>query len=231
LHKDDKKLVWDFPTRAFHWLLALSLVGSWITAEAGFEWTEIHFLLGYFSLGLVLFRLIWGFVGTTYARFSQFVKSPVRVFSYLPMLFSRRPPTDLGHNPIGGWSVLLMLTLVGIQAGTGLFISDDIFYAGPYNAVVSSDLAGRLASIHHTNFLILQITVALHLGAVCWYTMVKKTNLIGPMITGKKVVSGAAESITSSRVGVALIILVVVAAAVTALVQLAPPPSMDDYMF
>ena len=231
MRRDDKKLVWDFPTRAFHWLLACALVGSWITAEAGFEWTETHFLLGYVSLGLILFRLIWGCVGTTYARFSHFVKPPQALLAYLPKLFSRTPPRDIGHNPIGGWSVVLMLILVAIQVGTGLFLSDDIFYAGPYNAIVSSDLAGRLASIHHTNFLILQIIVAVHIIAVIWYTVGKKTNLIGPMITGKKAGIDAEQAIPKSRLAVALLVGLVVAVIVVALVQLAPPPSIDDYSF
>ena len=222
--------MWDFPTRAFHWLLTLSLLGSWITAEAGFEWTETHFLFGYCSLGLIAFRIIWGFVGTRYSRFRNFIKGPAAVWDTGRKLFTRNPPDEVGHNPLGGWSVMIMLLLVGVQATTGLFISDDIFYAGPYNAVVSSSTAGSLAAIHHTNFVLLQIAVATHLAAIIWYRLRKKAVLVTPMVTGKKMVPNNA-AIASSKPVRALIITALVIMFVTLLVQLAPPPAMDNFSF
>ena len=222
--------MWDLPTRAFHWLLTVSLLGSWITAEAGFEWTETHFLFGYCSLGLVSFRILWGFAGTRYARFSNFVKGPATVWHAGKKLFTPDPAKEVGHNPLGGWSVLLMMLLVGIQAATGLFISDDIFYAGPYNAVVSSSTAGTLAAIHHTNFVVLQVAVAIHLAAILWYRVRKKTALVTPMVTGRKHVAENA-GISSSKLIRALLIGAAVAVCVTLLVQLAPPPAMDNFTF
>ena len=115
-------LVWDLPTRLFHWLLALCLTGSWLTAQAGYDWTETHFLLGYCSLALILFRIIWGLVGPRHARFSFFCRGPKAVFKALPKLFSRQPADNVGHNPVGGWAVILFIVLVCIQATTGLFI-------------------------------------------------------------------------------------------------------------
>lgn len=224
-------LVWDFPTRAFHWLLALSLCGSWATAEAGFEWIDTHNLLGYFALGLVLFRLLWGIFGPRHARFSSFIKGPRAVLATVPKLFSRRPGTDVGHNPIGGWSAILFLVLVSVQAGTGLFISDDVLHFGPYNHVISSSLAGQLAQVHHLNFTALQTFVVVHLLAIAWYQFGKGTGLVGPMVTGKKHLQDASLGITSSQLLKGLIIGALAAAAVTALIQLAPEPKLDDFLF
>jgi cytochrome b len=222
-----KGLVWDLPTRLFHWLLVICLAGSWITAEAGFDWTETHFLFGYTSLGLITFRIIWGFIGPTHARFSSFVKGPTHVVNSARSLLNRTPSAYVGHNPIGGWSTVLFLAVVAMQATSGLFISDDIFYAGPYNGIVSSDTAGELAGIHHLNFNVLQALVLIHLSAIIWYQWGKRTQLIKPMITGRKAlaVEQAQQAISHNYLLRAVISGSLVAAAVIALVQLAPPPA------
>lgn len=224
-------LIWDWPVRVFHWLLVLSLAGSWITAEAGYDWTEQHFLFGYFALGLIVFRLLWGVTGTRHARFANFTLSPRQALESTRRLLTRSKRDYAGHNPLGAWSVVLMLVLVAVQATTGLFISDDIFYAGPYNGVVSGDLAGTLAQVHHLNFTALQIVVALHVVSVLWYLWGKRQNLLRPMITGRKALPMALqhEAIDESRSGRAWLVIVIAAAAVTALVQLAPPPPVVDY--
>lgn len=223
--------MWDLPTRVFHWLLAICLLGSWATAEAGFDYTELHFLLGYTSLALILFRIIWGFIGPRHARFSSFLRGPATSITSLKQLFSRQPGADAGHSAIASWSVLALLLLVAAQASTGLFISDDIFYAGPYNGVVSNATAGKLAGVHHLNFNVLQAMVLLHLCAVGWYRLGKKTDLVGPMLHGHKQLPAelSDQAIDSSRTGAALIVLTLAALAVTALVQLAPPPPIPDY--
>ena len=226
-----RSLVWDLPSRLFHWALALCLVGSWITAEAGFEWTEWHFRFGYAAIALVTFRVLWGFLGTRHALFKSFLRGPGASLENLRSLFARTPSPYAGHTPIGGWSVLLMLALVAIQAGTGLFISDDIFWSGPYNGVVSNATAGTLAQIHHLNFTALQIVVAMHLAAIAWYRFGKNTRLVGPMVHGHKTLEDESQAITSSRWPLALVVFAAVAAAVTALVLFAPPPPVDDYMF
>lgn len=218
-------LVWDFPIRAFHWLLVLSLCGSWITAESGFDYFEYHLYFGYFSLGLVAFRVSWGFLGPTYARFFQFLKSPVAGLIDLRQLFQRQPANHAGHSASGGWSVMLLLLLVTVQAGTGMFISDDIFYSGPYNGVVSNDLAGQLASIHHLNFTALQIFAALHIAVIFWYLFGKRENLIKPMFTGLKVTQGRHQPIPSQRLLIALGLCTLIAIGVYLIVTLAPPPA------
>lgn len=222
-----KRLVWDLPTRLFHWLLVICLAGSWITAEAGFDWTETHFLFGYTSLGLVIFRIIWGFIGPTHARFSSFIKGPTHILTSARTLPNRTPSTYVGHNPIGGWSTVLFLAAVATQATTGLFISDDIFYAGPYNGIVSGATAGDLAGIHHLNFNLLQALVLIHLSAIIWYQWGKRTPLIKPMITGKKVLTDEQKhhAIAHNYLLRAVVSGGIVAAAVIALVQFAPPPA------
>lgn len=221
-------LVWDWPTRLFHWLLATCFVGSWVTAEAGFDWTEVHFLFGYTTLGLVVFRIVWGFVGPAHARFSRFLKSPSVVIDYGRSLFARGTAPSVGHNPLGGWMVVVLLVVVAVQASTGLFLSDDIFYAGPLNPLVSGALADRLAGIHHLNFNVLQGFVALHVVAIGFYGLWKRQNLVTPMLTGRKQVCESNE-IASSQTGKALILALVVAGGVWALVAFAPPPVVIDF--
>ncbi|MBT7334319.1 MAG: cytochrome B [Gammaproteobacteria bacterium] len=211
--------------------MTLSITGSWITAEAGFEWTELHILLGYFTLSLILFRIIWGFLGTRHARFSQFIQPPTAFAKSLRHLFSRAPSKEAGHTAAGGWSILIMLALVTIQAGSGLFVSDDIFWMGPYNSTVSAEIAGKLAYVHHTNFILLQIIIALHICAIAWYKWGKKTDLVRPMFTGNKLIANRQAGIKDSRIRVALWVMLAAVTTIFLLVNLAPPPPLDDYIF
>ena len=221
-------LIWDLPLRLWHWALVICLGGSWLTAEAGFEWTQTHFYFGYSALALVLFRLIWGFVGTLHSRYASFIVSPKKVFSYMQNQSSRPPAA--GHNPLGGWASVLMVLLVGLQATIGLFISDDIFYAGPYNSVVSGDTADALAAWHHRIFTLIQITVLLHLSAVAWYTWFKQERLIHAMFHGKKnLLPAANQTIQKHRAPLAIFLIVLVGLLVTALVYFAPVPTFDDF--
>ncbi len=225
--RSNKSLIWDWPLRAFHWLLTLCFLGSWITAEAGLEWAQTHQFLGYVTLGLIFFRIIWGFVGPRYSRFTQFIRGFGEAWSSLSELPMRSNYTYTGHSPIGGWASLLLIGLVGIQATSGLFISDDIFNAGPYNSIVSRDWAARLGWLHHTNFDVLLVAIGAHLTAIFWYRLGKNQNLVMPMITGLKAAHSEA-GISSSKIGLALVIALSVALLVTLLVQLAPEP---EYFF
>lgn len=215
-------LVWDLPTRLFHWLLVLSLAGSWWTAEAGIEWMDWHFRLGYFAGGLILFRLIWGLVGTRHARFSSFLKGPIATAKYAATLFSRESKSTSGHNPLGGLVVLIILIAVGIQVGTGLFATDDIFTTGPFYPWVDDKTASELTSIHHLNFDILLIIAALHIAAVLFYLIWKRRNLIWPMIIGSKPTEEADEAIETLAFVRGLVIALIVAGAVAYVVSLAP---------
>lgn len=223
-------LVWDLPTRVFHWLLFLSLGGSWITAEAGIEWRELHMKLGYVALGLVAFRVLWGFAGTRHARFASFVRGPAVALRYLRALLSGpAAPRHAGHNPAGGAMVLLLLALVGLQAASGLFVDDDIMYAGPYAGAVSRDLAKAIESVHHQNFTLLQIAVALHVAAVAWHRF-RGEPLVAAMWHGRKQAAGLAadDGIERAFPWRAVAAIGIAAAAVAALVLLAPLPPIDD---
>ena len=180
---------------------------------------------------MIVFRLLWGFVGSHHARFASFLAGPSATLRSIGALASTEPSNAVGHTAIGGWSAVLMITLVLIQAVTGLFISDDIFYAGPYNGIISSSTAGTLASIHHLNFTVLQVVVGIHLCAIAWYRLRKRTNLVLPMITGRKHLPQAQDDQVRVNASgwLAIVLILLVAGAVTALVQLAPPPPVPDY--
>jgi len=227
----EKRLIWDLPLRVFHWLLVLSITGSYITAQLGFNWTQVHFYLGYFTLGLIAFRIIWGFVGPRHARFSSFLRGPSQFIAYLRTLPKRDSTPVVGHNPGGGWWVVVMLAMVGAQAVSGLFITDDIAWSGPYNAAVSSDVAGKMGWFHELNFNVLIWVVALHVLAITFYWIYKRQNLLVPMFSGRKVsdLIPAHEALPSSQLWKALIIAVLCAGAVYWLISAAPPPAEIYY--
>ena len=223
------QLIWDLPLRLWHWALVVCLAGSWITAEAGFDWTTTHFYFGYSALALVLFRLAWGLLGTFHSRYASFLTSPKRVLTYLRRPNGAKPST--GHNPLGGWASVAIVVLIGLQASSGLFISDDIFYAGPYNTVVSGSTADWLAGWHHQLFTLIQITVVAHVLAVSWYTWGRKEGLIQAMFHGKKrlKIRSTEETVNEHRGMRALLLLALAAAVVATLVYVAPLPEYDVY--
>ena len=177
--------VWDLPTRLFHWTLVILMVVQWLTAEASstMNW---HVRGGYAVLALVLFRLIWGFVGSETARFSDFVHGPGAALEYVRALLRGEAPHYFGHNPLGAWSIVAMLVLLLIQAGTGLFANDDILIEGPLYAWVSKGTSDWLTTVHKLNFNLLLLVIAVHISAVLFYLLVKRENLIHPMLSGHK---------------------------------------------
>ncbi len=229
-NRTDRALIWDLPLRLVHWGLAVCLVGSWVTAEVATDYMDWHMPLGYASLALVCFRLIWGFVGPRHARFGAFLAGPRRVWAHARALPGRRPSPDAGHTPLGGWMALALIVLIGAQAGIGLFITDDVLFYGPYNGVVSSSTASALAGWHHTLFDAIVVLVSLHIGAVIWYAWRKGQNLAPAMVSGRKA-APLAEAISGSMLLRAALIALLVAGAVTALVQFAPPPPVAEYYF
>jgi cytochrome b len=172
--------VWDLPTRLFHWLFAAAVIGAIVTVKVGGTWMDWHPIFGVTALVLLIFRVIWGFTGSRYARFSSFVKGPRTVWHYLRDPEERSPP---GHSPLGGLSVVALLLVVAVQAGTGLFATDDILTSGPLNQFVSSDTAALLTSIHKWNENVLFGLIGLHLVAIAIYALRGK-QLVPPMITG-----------------------------------------------
>lgn len=238
----EKRYVWDLPLRLFHWLLVLSIAASWYTAENSEEYltmgdrvisyTEIHFYLGYWALGLIAFRLIWGVVGPRHARFSQFLSGPAKFAGYARTALQRDSVPSVGHNPLGGWMVLLMLLMVGAQAGTGLFLIDNTeIYAAPYHPAVAAETAGKLGKFHHLNFNVLLWIISLHVLAIMFYALYKRQNLVAPMFHGRKPATlvPEKEAITSSQLWKALIVALVCAGGVYVLLKQAPPPPVSEY--
>lgn len=173
--------VWDLPTRLFHWLLVGLFGFSWWSAETGaMDW---HRLSGSVLLGLITFRMIWGLVGSNTARFATFIRSPLNVLAYLRS--SAPEPRRPGHNPVGGYSVAIMLLLVLVQIVTGLFAVDvDGIESGQLSHLVDFDQGRLAAEIHEISFTILQIVAGVHILAILFYLAVRKRNLARPMVTG-----------------------------------------------
>ncbi len=210
--------IWDAPTRLFHWVLVLLVFFSWLTQENG--WMDLHFLSGESILALLLFRLIWGFVGSDSARFCGFLKSPMAAIEHLKHLRRREPDTELGHNAAGGWMVLGLLGLLLLQVGTGLFSNDDdSFTEGPLKHLVSKSLSDWLSELHGFVFTLIVIAVALHVTAIVVYLVVKGHNLVRPMITGCKDIEGPAAAPALVNPVRAVAILAVAAALVAAVVR------------
>ena len=206
--------VWDLPTRLFHWILVALMIVQWLTAESDGA-MQYHVWGGYAVLTLVLFRLIWGFAGSETARFSHFVRGPGAALDYVKALLRGETPLYLGHNPMGGWSILALLTLLLIQAGTGLFANDDITFDGPLSGWVSRSMSNWLTTVHKVNFNLLLLVIAAHISAVLFYLLVKRENLIHPMLSGRKRLppeqAEAAPRMVSSWLGLAALLVAAVA--------------------
>ena len=214
--------VWDLPTRLFHWLLTLAIMGLVITAQLGGFAMEWHFRFGYAVLSLLLFRLVWGFVGGHWSRFSSFVSSPTVLLHYIKG--SNRFKESLGHNPLGALSVVAMLLFLALQVASGLFSDDEISAYGPLGKFVSSNIVAS-ATYYHTQIgkLVLLALIALHLLAIGFYYFGKKTNLILPMVTGEKKSNIEAKFSRDDRVSrtAALMIFLLCSALVASLVKIA----------
>lgn len=204
--------IWDLPVRAFHWLLA-GLFGFLVfSGKVGGNWMEYHVYAGYSVLALVVFRVLWGFAGSTHARFSNFLTGPSRVLAYARRLLSAAPSPSAGHNPIGGWMVIVVLACLLLQGGTGLFSNDDIAFEGPLYPFISKSLSDRLTSLHRFNADLLIVLVATHIAAVLFHALVKKENLVRAMFTGVKRLPAGLEGTQGLRVTSNWLALVLVAA-------------------
>lgn len=209
-----KTRIWDLPTRLFHWTLAGLLVLSFVTAKVGGNAMQWHFLSGYAVLTLLVFRLLWGFAGDRYARFSHFDAGLRAARAYLQGRAQLYP----GHNPLGAWSVVAMLASLGVQAITGLFANDAIFTEGPLAKLVSAATSDRLTSIHHANEKVLIALVTLHIGAVSYYLLRRRDNLIVPMFTGDKAGVAAPPATDDARVRLRAVLLLALSALLVAYV-------------
>jgi cytochrome b len=211
--------VWDAPTRLFHWAIVLLGGFSWLSIEMG--WMDLHFLSGYSILALLLFRLAWGFVGSETARFRNFLASPAEAIRHLSHLLRREPDREIGHNAAGGWMVLVLLALLLVQVGTGLCANDDVMTEAPLAHLVGKAMSDRLSAIHSVNFTLLQIAVVLHVLAVLAYAVLKRHDLVRPMVTGVKRLPRSMRPPRMAGLGRAVPVLAVAALLVALLVDLA----------
>jgi cytochrome b len=180
--------VWDVPVRAFHWTLVILMAVSYFSGRAAGDWMKLHFWSGYAILTLVLFRILWGFFGSTTARFSNFLKGPSAFFGHLRELLGKEGPHDAGHNPMGGLMVIALLFAVLLQAATGLFSADTDMGTvnGPLAMKVADKVVEKATAFHHFWINLILVLVALHVLAVIMFLVWKRQNLTGAMFTGRK---------------------------------------------
>lgn len=198
----EKKIkVWDGPVRLFHWtLLILFALSAYSAFQDKFGiYADIHLWSGVGVIALIVWRILWGLVGSETARFSNFVKSPRALFSYA----RERYHPGVGHNPIGGYSVLLLLSLLLVQAVLGLYSSDGMLFSGP---LAGSD-ADDIQDIHEQLGYILFGIVGLHVAAILWYRIARKDDLVTPMVTGKKAIAAPAPKTGSPVLAAALLLV------------------------
>ncbi len=187
----ERRLVWDIPTRVFHWSLALSFLGSYLTGDSE-RWALLHVTSGYTLLGLIGFRLIWGMCGTRYARFSEFVPAPKTVLRYISSLFKRQPVHYVGHNPLGAVGILALLLLGLVCAVSGWLVYADV---GP----------DWLETVHEVSAEVMLGLVFVHIAGVLMTSFLYRENLVGSMIDGRKQVD-TTQAINAKRPLVALLI-------------------------
>lgn len=213
--------VWDLPTRLAHWLLATATATAFVTGFLGGSRMEMHGAAGIMIVGLLAFRFVWGFIGSTHARFVNFVRGPAAIRAYL-----RGEWRGVGHNPLGALAVLGLLGLAAFQVATGLFGNDDIAYNGPLYALVRKESSDLLTGLHHRSAWILLSVIALHLAAIAYYARVKQDDLLLPMLTGwKEQPHGQAERAGGGGLFAFLVAAAIgVGAALAASGALLPPP-------
>ncbi len=216
--------IWDLPTRLFHVAFACCVAGAIVSVKVGGAWMDWHVRLGIAALALLTFRIIWGFIGPRYARFSQFVCGPVSVWNYI-LTLSKPTKKIAGHNPLGALSVLAMLAVIGVQAVSGLFANDDILTQGPFAQFVSDATSSFMTGVHQLNETFVFIVIALHLLAILVYTL-KGQKLIGPMVHGDVAADSLPADIAPARDDLkiriyALVLIIALTFAAWWLIQLA----------
>jgi len=207
--------VWDLPVRLFHWGIAILVGISWVAERV--NWMQLHFLSGYTILTALLFRLAWGFVGSDTARFSRFLRSPLAAIRHLSRLHRHEADTEMGHNAASGWMVLLLLVLLAVQAASGLGANDDVSVEGPLAKHVGKQASDWLSHIHAVNFTLIKIAVLLHLLAIAAYALVKRHDLVRPMITGMKQMPAGMPAPRMASAKLAILLFAIAAGAVAVL--------------
>lgn len=190
-----KVLVWDAPVRAFHWLIVLNFVGAYLTAEHD-SWRQLHITFGYTMAGLVVFRLIWGLIGTRYARFSAFVRGPRQVLDYFRCLLNRQPGNDIGHNPAGALAIVAMLGMTILVTTTGYATYKE--FGGELLEELHEGLANAML-----------LVVAVHIAGVLLSSWMHDENLVRAMIDGRKR-GNPKDGIHSAWYSIALVLILAV---------------------
>lgn len=196
--------VWDLPTRLFHWALVVLIALQYASGEFNLLSMQWHVRLGYATLALVVFRVLWGLFGSQTSRFTGFVRGPVGVWRYVCAMLEQRRPFSVGHNPLGGWSVLAMLASLLLQALSGLFASDDIMTEGPLAEHVPDRVVKWATRVHHWNETLLLVLVVLHVVAVLLYLLLQRDNLIAPMLNGRRRIDALQPRLASPWLALAL---------------------------
>jgi cytochrome b len=204
--------VWDAPTRLFHWGLVLLVAWQYVSIQKG--WIHLHIAGGTCVLGLLVFRLIWGFAGSDTARFSRFLRSPFAALDHLRHMFRREEDSEVGHNAAGGWMVVVLLLVLAAQVVTGLCSNtdDDFMVNGPLAAYVGKAQSDWASGLHGRIFNVLLVLIGLHVLAVLAYAVLKGQDLVRPMVTGKKRLPGATRAPRIASPLRALAVIVIAAA-------------------
>jgi cytochrome b len=204
--------IWDLPTRLFHWALAGLMVAAWLSGQFGGQpWLAWHFRLGYAILALLVFRLLWGYAGDRYARFSSFAPSWRAALGYL-----RSPQPAAGHNPLGALSVYALLIVAGVLVVTGLCASDGDFTEGPWSVFVSDATIKLMSRIHRVSHWVLLALVALHLGAIAWHRVARRDFLVRAMVSGDKEGVDAEPAADNAAIRLRAVVLLVLSVALVA---------------
>lgn len=210
--------VWDAPTRLFHWLVAVLVAAAYATWRL--NWMMWHGWIGDAVLALLLFRLAWGFFGSETARFSGFLVSPATAVRHLRHLLRREPDRQAGHNPAGGWMVLLLLFLLFAETLTGLYVANDIADVGPLTEITPASVADAIDAAHRIFWDALLAAVVLHVLAILVYATAKGQNLLRPMITGAKLLPDSVPPPRVASLARAILLFALSAAAAAFLVNL-----------
>jgi cytochrome b len=228
VNNSDNLLVWDLPLRLFHWGLAVAVIIAVVSVEN--DRMDVHERAGLTVLGLVVFRIFWGFLGGHHARFANFLVGPRRTIAWVRQAFQQEPhqqaPRQAWHSPLAAWSVLGLLGITLYLASTGPWSTDGILYDGPLAHLVPA-MSGQIAEWHHRGKLLLIPLVVLHLAAILYYKIRKRTPLTKAMVTGRASesrasVTGADGGITGARLVAGLLLIAVLQAATHALPLLRP---------
>jgi cytochrome b len=215
--RDRRVPIWDLATRLFHWLVVALIAAAYVTWRL--NWMEWHARIGEAVLALVLFRLLWGFFGSDSARFGSFLASPGRAARHLATFLKREPDRQVGHNPAGGWMVLLFIGLMLGETLSGLYVMNDVADEGPLTEVTPARIADAITALHGLLWDALLAAVALHLAAILLYAVAKRQNLVRPMISGWKTLPASVPAPRLAGSLRALVLLGVSAAAAAALVR------------